>query len=468
MGLLDDNESRKAEIEQLERLIAQMSTSPQQELTPELVSGILGAGGPQPSPALPPVSPGPLEQMAAPPVNPPQPGGPIQMMGDQQPQLPPEAAGLLQELAAVDDTANLKPGNPPLPPTPQMTAQDEISQLENQIQMLQAQNPDGSGGIPGLLGYNASGPGGGKPFKPTISPDSMMEVYGLLAGGADNPAAVGQNYVKAMQANDTLKAANKDARYRLTDAMRPRPVGSGYTDDKGDHIIPVWNPMLNDGNGGMVTHNTGQKFPDTINVAGMDWARNPNVEGYDSPNSWIPLIDPTRAGEVGGEVERGIAVGKAEGAEQASGMVLAAEMMKVEGLLTSLMDNPDFEGGVGLVDQYTGKIGAQMGTKEGIVTKQATFISNALTRSSVADWKGAISEKELAFFQSGVPQAGDAPEVWRMWYKDFYLPILEFARKKAAGTIHKDAPLMPYLEQVQRMQGRPSLADDPLVTKYLD
>jgi len=462
MGLLDENDPAKAEIARLEALLAQMSTSPLEQLTPELVQGILSMNGPQPSPPLPPPPPTALDQMSTSPLqNPPQPGGPIQMMGDGS-QLPPEAAGLLQELAQVDDTEFLKPGNDPLP----MTAKDQIKQLENQIQMMQAQQPDGSGGIYGLLGYDAKGGLGSQPFKPTMSPDAMQDIYGLLAGGADNPAAVGQQYVKSMQANDTLKAAMKDARIRVTDAMRPRPVGSGYTDDKGDHIIPVWDPQLNDGRGGMVTHNTGQKFPDTINVAGMDWARNPNVEGYASKNSWIPLIDPTRAGEVGGEIERGIAVGKAEGAEQASGMLLAGEMMKVEGLLTSLMDNPDFEGGVGLADQYTGKIGAQFGTKEGIVSKQATFISNALTRSSVADWKGAISEKELVFFQSGVPQPGDGPEVWRMWYRDFYLPILEFARKKAAGTIHKDAPLMPYLESVQN-QNRYSTAEQAAIDEAM-
>lgn len=72
----------------------------------------------------------------------------------------------------------------------QSPEQQEIASLEAQIAQMQ--------------GGKQSGPGN---IEPTISKNDIQSIYGLLAGGADDPAAIGNQYVSAMQGNDQYLAA---------------------------------------------------------------------------------------------------------------------------------------------------------------------------------------------------------------------------------------------------------------------
>lgn len=350
----------------------------------------------------------------------------------------------------------------------------EIARLEQQIQMLQTQQPGGGGGVYGLLGYDAKGGGqSAQNFQPTISPDEIQKVYGLLAAGADDPTSVGMNYIKAMQQTDTLKASNRDAAYRITDAMRPRPVGSGYINDSGNRVVPIWDPNINDGRGGFRQENLGRAMPDTIEIGGVRYQRNPYQSNPTAADYWVPAVDPNTAGSNAGILKEEQTLGEQTGmdraaAEQLGGML---EMQNME--IQRIINDPDFDQAVGLLDQYTGKIGAQFGSKQGVLMKDAEKISNALTTSKVSDWKGAISDKELDFFKAGVPQVGDGPDVWRSWYINQYIPLMEFVQMRARGEIDQaNSNLADFIQGAQqryaaKQNGAIDITQDPLIQKYL-
>ena len=90
-------------------------------------------------------------------------------------------------------------------------AQQQISLLEQQIAQLQQGQgggkqitaPPGGMRMEGLLG----GPQGAQQMWTQVQhmpTDQIQQIYGLLAAGADDPANVGNQYVRAMQNNAQL------------------------------------------------------------------------------------------------------------------------------------------------------------------------------------------------------------------------------------------------------------------------
>lgn len=371
------------------------------------------------------------------------------------------------------------------------------------MQLNQAVAGDPSNPVYGLYGYGggAAGQGGKSAFNPSISPDEirdiyselraganvpptldadqLREVYGILAAGADKPESALTNYISAAQNLDTMRSKNQDRRVttdtsfvddllgydrtaaqnrdtgaRITDAMRPRTVGGGFLGAQGQHINPIFDPNLNKGRGGMRYETGPSRMPQSLNVGGVEYVVNPDVP-IGQPGWLIPAVDMPTATDNARDLNRAEALGTAQGTDQAGAQVLGGDLQLLDKRLTDMLNNPDFEGGVGLVDQYTGLIGAQFGTDEGRVTKDATYISNQLTRSSVKDWKGAISNAELNFFKDSVPQAGDGPQVWRDWYANVYQPTMYFVNLRATGQITKaNSDLTEYLGGTKGLNDR--------------
>lgn len=109
----------------------------------------------------------------------------------------------------------------------------------------------------------------------------------------------------------------------------------------------------------------------------------------------------------------------------------------------SMIYNKDFNGAVGWFDQFTGKLGAQLGYDEGLLTKEAEFAANGLIMQAAASLKGNLSDKDLKFLTKSQPSIGDSPDVWRSWYEKKFKPRVEASRQKAiaAGELDEDTQL---------------------------
>jgi hypothetical protein len=426
MGLLDERSAEQQEIERLENAIRQMKMGAERT-GQRIAQGDVG-------------SPGELTY--------------LQQLQQRMQQGAEKNQGLLSELTQ--------------PQQQQSPEQQQIAQLENQIQMLQGMDPSGAGGVYGMLGYQERGAQSG--FEPTIAPDRMNEVFGLLAEYSDDPTAVGMQYVKSMQANDALRAANKDAKFRITDAMRPKPVGSGYEDADGYQVQPIYDPNLNNGRGGMRSEKIGKRKTHTITIAGVQYQRNPFQTNPNAPDYWMPSVDPRTAGVAAGEMEEQIDLGKSRALDQKEQASLANDMALQNGRILDILQAPNFSESVGPFDTLIKTMGgAAMGGADSLLNRQVQILHNQLTTTQVADWKGAISERELDFFHASVPDTTDHHEVWNTWYNTVYVPTMEFAMMRARGEI--DATNSSLKSWVESGGGRqPQAGDaalDPLVQKYL-
>ena len=280
-----------------------------------------------------------------------------------------------------------------------------------------------------------------QPFQPSMTPEMMQQMYMAMAAGADDPSQIGQQYIKSMQYNDMLRNQYRLQQRGLTAAQMKRPVGGGYVNDQGNRVVPIWNPAT----GQIEEQELSRVQPDTIQIGDIRYQRNPFQTDPRAADYWMPAVDPATAGQQTGEFQEWQKVGAQRGAERASAMTLESELLKVHDLLVQGMQDSSFEGAVGPLDAWTGRLGAWAGTKEGVLGQRFEMISNALTRSSVADWKGAISNAELTFFKQSVPQRSSSPEVWRDWYANIYLPTLRFAAAKANGELPQTADMLTYV-----------------------
>ncbi|MHA1570204.1 MAG: hypothetical protein ACTSWM_00175 [Alphaproteobacteria bacterium] len=432
MGLLDEITPEQAEIKKLENAIAQMQLGIQRtDLM--MQGGPDGFGGDFPKP-----DDAELASLQA-------------MQANLQQQMQQNQGLLADAQPPVDDTQFLKPGNDPLPmpqqqqqqqqipqippelqaiSSDQSPEQQQITELTNQIQMLQGMDPSGQGGVYGMLGYKERGGGaGGQGFQPTMPPDQMNEIYGLLAELSDDPTAVGMQYVKSMQGNDQLRASNKEARYKMTDAMRPQPHGSPYPDAKGNMVQQIWDPNLNGGRGGSYIVNLGRRFPKTIDVGGVEYE-------MDAQGTWNPSVDPKTAGLNAGVLEEEIDLGKTRALDKKEQAMLASDMALQDEMIRGLIESPNFSESVGPFDTLIKNVGgAAMGGEDSLLNRKVQIMHNQLTTLQVADWKGAISERELDFFHASVPDTTDHHQVWIDWYNDMYTPTMEYAMKRARGEI---------------------------------
>jgi len=94
------------------------------------------------------------------------------------------------------------------------------------------------------------------------------------------------------------------------------------------------------------------------------------------------------------------------------------------------LSDPNLAGAVGLADQYTGAIGAQFGSEEGVLGKRLLRLSSELVLEAAGNLKGALSDRDIKFLQDTQPKLSDGPAVWRDWYNNNWLPKYNAALKK--------------------------------------
>lgn len=101
----------------------------------------------------------------------------------------------------------------------------------------------------------------------------------------------------------------------------------------------------------------------------------------------------------------------------------------------SLINDPNFEGAVGPIDQYTASAGAAMETKEGLLNKKALRASKKLVQDAASALSGSISDADLLLLEQSAPSVGDSAGVWRDWYETEYKPLIERSKRKAQISI---------------------------------
>lgn len=133
------------------------------------------------------------------------------------------------------------------------------------------------------------------------------------------------------------------------------------------------------------------------------------------------------------DIKQAGSTGSAQGAASTAAQETLAGMDTTEAQLQQVINDPNFSQAVGPIDALTGRIGEALGTKQGVLGGQAERLANQLVIGAVADWKGAISEKELDFFLKSVPSRASSPETWSHWFHKEYLPRKERVARIARG-----------------------------------
>lgn len=243
-----------------------------------------------------------------------------------------------------------------------------------------------------------------KPEEIQGMPDSVRESIGLLAE-TDPKAAV-----------DAL------TRYRLTQegklgTYNPRDYTAEswakYLETGDPRVLERWNPFkVVETAHGRVLMNTSQ----------------------DATDPFVMQIDTT---EDQARATQALKFAETMGTKQANGLIDAAaqagDLDLLDAQLSSIMSSSAFPAAVGAFE-LRGRLGKLVGSETGVLREHVTRISNALVSTKVADWKGAISDKELEFFKESVPTANSSDETWRYWYENEFKPFKAYVDAKAAGT----------------------------------
>jgi len=162
-------------------------------------------------------------------------------------------------------------------------------------------------------------------------------------------------------------------------------------------------------------------------------------------------------------INQSAAEGTAQGKEVTSAKQALASIGTLETQMTNILADPSFESSVGALDAITGRIGEMFGSDEGVLGGEVERVSNNLVTEVVKSWKGAISERELDFFQNSVPGRTSSPETWRRWFKNEFLPRKQLMARVASGEVFSD----PRLEGGQSDNVFLDVDIENLINKYL-
>jgi hypothetical protein len=312
------------------------------------------------------------------------------------------------------------------------------------------------------------------PFQPSMSAQNMGELYSAMAGGADDPAMIGNQYAQRMQYNDMLRNQYIQSRQVLTASERPRPVGGGYMDKEGYQVVPIWNPST----GKMTEQKLSQRFPDTIKIGDIPYVRNPMQQDIGAPDAFIPAQSASAAGQRQAAYAEEAELGGKRATSRQEAAELSADMALQDSRIQEIIFAPNFSESVGPFDTLIKKMGgAAMGGADSLLNRQVQILHNQLTTVQVADWKGAISNAELKFFHASVPDTTDHHQVWLDWYNDVFVPTKKFALLRAHGEVDfTNSNLSDYIKSggwetgVTRTPGTDpysQLLNDPEVQKAL-
>lgn len=148
----------------------------------------------------------------------------------------------------------------------------------------------------------------------------------------------------------------------------------------------------------------------------------------------VALVDPTTVANNAGLISAAQSSGAATGKAQSEAKQGLPAVQGLEDQLVRIMADPKFDDAVGMVDQFTGKVGEAFGSKEGVLGGEAERIGNQLVVDFADKWKGAISDRELKLFKDSVPGRGSSSQTWRHWYQNEFLPMKQRA-ETAAGLV---------------------------------
>lgn len=130
--------------------------------------------------------------------------------------------------------------------------------------------------------------------------------------------------------------------------------------------------------------------------------------------------------------------------------VAADEFTAENEKFASMIGSDDFPGAVGMIDQYTGAIGAQFGSDQGVLGKRAQRAASKLVLSAADHLKGAMSDRDIQLLMDSAPGVGDGVDVWKDWYSHEFLPQVNAARGNV-GMVALNDPFTPKDEPEYRV-----------------
>ncbi len=92
--------------------------------------------------------------------------------------------------------------------------------------------------------------------------------------------------------------------------------------------------------------------------------------------------------------------------------------------------DPNFEGAVGWMDNLTGRVGEQFGSKEGVLGARVGRLGSTLVLQAAQSLSGALSDRDIQLLMESAPGRASSPQTWRDWYSTEYLPRINAGRKK--------------------------------------
>lgn len=219
------------------------------------------------------------------------------------------------------------------------------------------------------------------------------------------------------------------------------------------------------------------EFEQTGNVGALErYERVRTVKGPDGINRRIDVSTGQMLGvveDVGDvaankrEINRAGAQGTAEGGAITAAQQQLAGLQTNEDQLTTLMADKNFGASVGKLDAVTGRFGEMFGSEQGVLGGEVQRVSNALVTQAVSSWKGAISERELQFFQDSVPGRGSSEATWRHWFENEYKPRKRLAERVASGEVFHDDRLQGGSSSTAQFDNFVSQEAADLLSKYL-
>lgn len=105
--------------------------------------------------------------------------------------------------------------------------------------------------------------------------------------------------------------------------------------------------------------------------------------------------------------------------------------------LRSMITNPAFSGAVGIIDKFTGKVGAQFGSEEGLLSRKAERMTSQLVTKTIKSLGANPSDRDMETVYKTIPSVGDSPEVWEDWYNNEFVPTIN-ARARMTPGVERD------------------------------
>lgn len=167
----------------------------------------------------------------------------------------------------------------------------------------------------------------------------------------------------------------------------------------------------------------------TTDVAGVDY----------SVGTGKPVIDDMTPDVIRDTIvqqERDVHEGRKEGELSAQSFAMAQEklnLMETEiGTLQLLIENEDFDGAVGLLDNITGRISENFAYfgDEGKLGKQVELVVNNMVLKQASFLKGNLNVQELNLLMGSVPSRATDEDGWKAWFKE-YKRLYEKAKASA-------------------------------------